>query len=606
MLVLVGDFETTVENDRNQESTEVWASALVELFTEKVIILNSIADTFYYLLSLKQNIVLYYHNLKFDGSFWIDYLFRHQNFKNGFKPGTKTFKNQKELNNNEMTYLISNFGEWYSITFKINGKVIEIRDSLKLVRYSVDEIGDSFKTKHKKLNMDYYGEHYAGCFISDEEKQYISNDVLVVKEVLEIFYNEKHKKLTIGSCCMSEFYRSLKYEGIDFDEYFPNLDIPLFPGSDETIHSFVKKTYRGGWCYLKKGCENTVFINGATFDNNSLYPSRMLEEDFPIGLPEYGTGKPVFNQKRKYCFIHIKVCFYLKENYLPTLLINNNLRYGPSYYAVNSLPSNDFTRKTVTIDGVTYDDHMELWLTETDFMLFQKHYNIIDIEYIDYLIFNTAPGAYLFEPYLEKYKRIKENSEGGTRQVAKLFSNNLGGKFGTSTNATYKVASLPKEKDIVSFENVIAEKPSVYCPVAAVMTATGRKVTIEAAQKNYKDFIYSDTDSLHLKTRHPVGIKIDSKKYGFWDKETEWKQGYFIRQKTYIEENEDAYVEKHGDFTLCCAGLPKNCKNKFIDEIKNGTKKITDFKQGLKIFGKLQSKRIKGGVILYEDYFTMQ
>ena len=40
---------------------------------------------------------------------------------------------------------------------------------------------------------------------SESEKKYIENDVLVLKEALEMMFNEKHDKLTIGSCCLSEF-----------------------------------------------------------------------------------------------------------------------------------------------------------------------------------------------------------------------------------------------------------------------------------------------------------------------------------------------------------------------------------------------------------------
>lgn len=40
--------------------------------------------------------------------------------------------------------------------------------------------------------------------ITDEEKKYIANDVLVVKEALEIVFKEGHNGVTIGSCCLKE------------------------------------------------------------------------------------------------------------------------------------------------------------------------------------------------------------------------------------------------------------------------------------------------------------------------------------------------------------------------------------------------------------------
>ena len=43
------------------------------------------------------------------------------------------------------------------------------------------------------------------CNITEKEKEYIANDVLAVKEALEIMFTEGHNKLTIGSCCLEEY-----------------------------------------------------------------------------------------------------------------------------------------------------------------------------------------------------------------------------------------------------------------------------------------------------------------------------------------------------------------------------------------------------------------
>ena len=75
----VGDFETTVYE--GQVNTEVWASACVELYTEDVKIFHSIDETYEYFLSLKTNLVCYYHNLKFDGNFWLWFIMNKTNLK---------------------------------------------------------------------------------------------------------------------------------------------------------------------------------------------------------------------------------------------------------------------------------------------------------------------------------------------------------------------------------------------------------------------------------------------------------------------------------------------------------------------------------------------
>ena len=53
---MVGDFETTVYD--GQTHTEVWASGVVDLWSEDVIIHHSIGETFEYLKNLKENIII--------------------------------------------------------------------------------------------------------------------------------------------------------------------------------------------------------------------------------------------------------------------------------------------------------------------------------------------------------------------------------------------------------------------------------------------------------------------------------------------------------------------------------------------------------------------
>lgn len=217
----VGDFETTVYN--GQLFTEVWASASVELFTEDVKIFGSIDEQFEYFKSLKSNIIVYYHNLKFDGSFWLPFLFQKLKLKQAFNIIDKEkdiveWQNEKDMLNNTFKYSISDRGQWYTIIIKVGGYFIEIRDSLKLLPFSVKRIGESFKTKHKKLDMKYEGLRYANCEINEKEKEYIKNDVLVVKEALEIMQEQGHQKLTIGGCCLEEFKKT--YDKEDYTNFF--------------------------------------------------------------------------------------------------------------------------------------------------------------------------------------------------------------------------------------------------------------------------------------------------------------------------------------------------------------------------------------------------
>lgn len=274
-LYYVGDFETTVFD--GQDYTEVWASGVCPLWTEDAQIFGSIDETFDYLAALKENVCIYYHNLKFDGSFWLDFLLRKKGFSQALNAvGEATwFDKDKFMRNNTFKYSISVFGQWYNIIIKVNNKFIEIRDSLKLLPFSVEQIGKDFRTKHRKLEMEYKGVRWAGCEITPEERDYLKNDLYVIKEALEIMFEEGHNKLTIGSCCLAEFKKI--YSEFEYNKLFPNLYEFMLP-CGVSAGEFVHKSYKGGWCYLNPSKRKKVISNGLTLDVNSLYPSVMHSE----------------------------------------------------------------------------------------------------------------------------------------------------------------------------------------------------------------------------------------------------------------------------------------------------------------------------------------
>lgn len=639
-----GDFETTVY--KGQVNTEVWASACVELFTEDVKIFHSIDEQYKYFLSLDCNVCVYYHNLKFDGAFWLSYLLVDLGYEQAYVKHSDDINDmewlsQKEMKNKTFTYSISNMGQWYRITIKDKNRFIEIRDSLKLLPFSVKRIGESFGTKHKKLDMEYTGFRYAGCEITDSEKKYIANDVLVVKEALEIMFTEGHKKLTIGSCCLGEYKKSIGRK--NYERLFPDVyEIPINPiHSYETAGDWIKYSYRGGWCYLVKGKEKQILTNGTTADVNSLYPSMMSSESgnrYPVGEPTFWYGNFIPDEALKpnrYYFIRIKTRFYIKENMLPFIQIKNNLLYK----GTEALETSDIYNPK---DGKYYSQYIDtkgniqeaivtLTLTMTDFELIKEHYYLVDFEIIDGCYFRSAIG--IFDNYIDKYKKIKVESKGAKRELAKLFLNNLYGKMASSKNSSYKVAYIKEDKSI-GFTTVIAnnKKPG-YIPVGSAITSYARNFTIRAAQKNYygkdKDgFVYADTDSIHcnLSPEKIKGITVHPKDFCCWKLEANWDEAIFIRQKTYIEHvtHEDLQPLDDPFYNIKCAGMPQKCKQLFLRSMQGDLAKddeqltdeerdflskkreLTDFDIGLVVPSKLLPKRIRGGVLLVPTTYEMR
>jgi len=647
----VGDFETTVFE--KQESTEVWASACVELYTDDVQVFHSIDELFTYLINIDGNICIYFHNLKFDGAFWLSYLIRDLEYTQAFYnlpneneiiTDTSKIKQipSKEMKNNSFNYLISNMGQWYKITIKTNNKIIEICDSLKLLPFSVKRIGESFGTKHKKLDIEYTGFRYAGCTITDEEQEYIKNDVLVVKEAIEIMFNDGHDKLTIGSCCLSEFKSIIGR--CEFKEKFPDIfgiSLNSKEYGSENAGEYIRKSYRGGWCYLVEGKANKVYNKGLTADVNSLYPSMMSSESgnrYPVGLPNFWKGNFIPKQAmfdHTFYFIRIRTRFYLKEGMLPTLQIKGNMLYPPREMLRTSDIYDSEKGKYYSFyieNGEIKEAIAELTLTQMDFELLKKHYELVDLEILDGCWFYTEPD--IFDEYIDKYKKIKLTTKGAKKEEAKLFLNNLYGKMASSTNSSFKIAYLKEDQSLGYYTVVQFNKKAGYIPIGSAITSYARNFTIKAAQENFygddkPGFIYADTDSIHcdLDVDQVKGIDIHDKNFCCWKIESYWDEGYFVRPKTYIEHVTHVDGKEVDNFySVTCAGMPDRCKKLFLrsmqgdlydpdqdkdaskDEIKFLSKKrnIKDFNIGLEVPGKLLPKNIKGGIVLKETTYKMR
>ena len=640
--VYMADLETTVY--AGQTFTEAWASALIDMDAptepEYVMIHKSLDETLYYLGERHEDAILYYHNLKFDGQFWLYFLIHDMHFTQLIYNADEDVKmgNPKDLKNKDLVYMISDMGDWYTITFRYKGCTITLRDSLKLLPFSVEVIGKSFKTKYQKLTMEYYGKRHAGGPISPEEEEYIAHDLLVVKEALGIMFEEGHDSLTIGSCCLNEFKTLTgKY---DYSHLYPKLNEIILDPEEygaSNADEYIRNSYRGGWCYLVKGAENKRYKNGTTADVNSLYPSMMSSQSgnkYPFGKPCFFKGDIPEKQKEfgRYYFLRIKCRFYLKPGKLPFIQLKGNKLYRQTDILETSdvydKRTGKYYSKYKTPDGELHDTAVTMTLTCTDWELLKEHYELKDLEILDGCWFFCAEG--MFDTYINKYKELKMTSKGAKRQIAKLFLNNLYGKLATSPISSFKYCEDSEEglKFHVQHE---MDKDPVYIAAGSAVTSYSRNFTIRAAQANFygadkPGFKYADTDSIHcdLAPDQIKGIRVDDNDFCAWKLESCWDEALFIRKKTYIEHvtHEDLKPIPEPYYNVKCAGMPENCKQLFLKsmsqeydpkdytdeelEFLKTKRTLDDFNIGLQVPGKLLPYVIPGGVILQPTEFTMR
>lgn len=565
------DFETATWLE---DSSYVWAWAVSEIGNEDNIKIGNTIDSFMKFIEENKNSKYYFHNLQFDGTFILDYL-----FKNGFE----FIKDKKERRSKTFTTLINDMGMFYTIEvyFSVKGKRISkvtFIDSLKIIPFSVDKIAKSFGLPISKLDLDYNTPRELEHELTEHEIDYIKNDVKIVAMALKVLFDEGLTGITSASNALKDFKK--EYKGNKFEELFPN--IPFQIDFDLREHG----AYKGGFTYLNDIYKEIDVGEGEVLDVNSLYPSVMRNELMPIGHAIPFDGK--YEDDPEYpLYIQIFTCaFEVKKDKIPTIQIKGD------YFVENEY------LKTTDSELVT------LALSNIDLKLFLEQYDVYDMEYKRGYKFKGMHG--LFDHYIDKWteRKIKATIEGnkGQRALAKLMLNSLYGKFATSKTIQCKIPYLDSDGIIKYNLGEEEEVDGLYLPIGIFITSYARNKTIRTSQaiKSYsiekygKDmYCYSDTDSVH--TLLPIEelkqfCEIDDVKLGAWKHESHFTKARFIRQKCYLEMIDN-------EVKITCAGMPQSCY-KYVEWEK--------FRTGFTCPGKLIFKRVKGGVKLIETEFTIK
>lgn len=591
------DFETTTDED----DCRVWAYSMSNIEDpEKFIYGTSIEEFFENISEGSENYKIWFHNLKFDGVFILNYL-----FLNGYEWVGK----KEDIKNNTFTTLITDMGQFYSITVyfkKYNRKYrkVEFFDSLKIFpNFSVERVAEGFNLPIRKLKIDYRKFRPVGYQLDDDEIAYIRNDVEIMSRALKFMFEQGMNKMTIASDALSDYKKRIK----GYRRKFPALPLE--------IDKDIRYSYKGGFTYVNDKYKEKPLGKGIVLDVNSLYPSCMVNYPLPYGMPVLFSGKYEYDTIYPLYVQSITCRFELKPNKIPTIQLKNSLSFTANEWLSSS------NGESVT-----------LYLTKPDFELFEKHYNIYDPTYNGGWKFMGATG--MFDDYINYWtaQKIKAGKEGNAplRQLSKLCLNSLYGKFGTNPHGRLKQPFMTDDGVLKEALLPEVERSPGYVAVASYVTSYGRVKTISSSQairdytmKKYGEdrYYYSDTDSIHanlsdedLEDLKDI-IEVDDYKLGYWAKEAEFTRAMYIRQKCYVEEID-------GKICPTIAGMPKYLAPLItFENFKKGftTSGLTIEQMALlaskngasedeieKLHHKLTYKYVQGGVILADTDFTIK
>lgn len=554
-MLYTADFETTTD----PADCRVWAYGICEIGNPDNFTYGNDINGFMKWANEQGKATVYFHNLKFDGEFILCWL-----FENGFK----YVDDRRDLEKNTFTTLISDKGQFYSmeICFERKGKEkksLTIYDSLKILPFSVAAIAKGFNLPISKLEIDYQETREIGHELTQQEIDYLRNDVDIVARALNTLFEQGLTKMTQGSNALYDYKQTVGTK--NFNKWFP------IPDYD----SDIRQSYKGGFTYLNPKFKELDLSEGIVLDVNSLYPYVMYYQPLPYGEGIFFNGK--YKPDKIYnLYVQMFTCqFELKPGYIPTIQLKNNLSFVPTQYLESS-------------DG----EDVTLCLTNVDLELFMEHYNVYNIEYHSGWKFKSTVG--LFKDYIDKWNKVKMestlNGNKAMRTLAKLMLNALYGKFSLNPNVQSKIPWY--DNGIVKYK--LGEKETrdpIYIPVGTFITAWARYKTISSAQKVYDRFVYADTDSLHLiGTEIPDMLEVDPVKLGAWKHESTFTRARFIRQKSYIEEID-------GVLNITCAGMPERCYQ-FVT--------WDNFHTGMSYAGKLGMTHVNGGIVLKDIPFSIK
>lgn len=585
-MLYTADFETTTKRPGDMTSVRVWAWATCSIDDPNDFTIGKDMQTFMEWIGEHPG-RYYFHNLRYDGKYLVDYL-----FKSGWM-----FVPTRPKKTKQFTSIISRMGQWYSISLRMWSKttkrseVITIWDSTKLLPLSVKDVAKAFDLDEGKGDLDYETWRPEGHELTDEERDYIRRDVQIMAKALHIcVIDENMDKMTIGGNAMKSWKKG--YDG-KWRLVFPKLG--------NACDLQIRQAYRGGFTYCMPEFKDADVYDGMSLDFNSMYPSMMISKDFPYGEPVPFEGRYVPDKTHPLYVQRMLVTWSLKPTGIPFMKPSTNGIFDDHEYPP------------------VVDEPVDIWVSSIDLELMSMMYDIDVWEYRGGWKFCSMPGTRIFGEYVSYWGDRKAKSKGPQRLIAKLFLNNLYGKFATRPENITKMPAFDEDNQLVTmhdsnrypgktvdgkdtFVDLSTRPPEpVYIPIAVFCTAYARQTLLTAAMANRDRFVYCDTDSLHLIGQDvPTGIPIDDAKLGHWKIEGTFSHARHIRAKTYM-------WDLNGQVDVVCAGMPDQLKEKVTwENFHEGFSNIDECGNVKPGWGKLLPKTVNGGVILYEGKFEIK
>lgn len=536
------DFETTTAA-YSTDMTKVWLYYIENIFDERD---NNIGvhmkGFFNFLEEQNMETIVFFHNLNWDGEFLLNYLCENYQYRKQ-EVGQWNLK----LKKGEWNNMSDGVSSHYVIQFiNKNDCRIKFLCSYKQLMSSVAQLmGVKTQEGEDKDKIDYDITVLPKSIkdLTPGQITYVKQDVKAVIPHMRELIEKYGDNLGITSSGTAIKMVRKKIKPGMYDMYFDNKINAGYLDKKGLYHEgmwdYLKRGYLGGWTTLGLNVAKTIWDNISVYDINSLYPYIMRNFKLPIGEP--------IHCRRKTCnhlrFLEVNFDFKIKEGGVPFIPETGGYALHIEYLSEGRNHLGYFTDSMWELIKEEYDVSRSFIVRETHFV--------------------GKEG--LFKDYIDDFQEMKQHAVKGSFEYlfSKLMQNQVYGKFGMSPlRKKYYFRPFDKEKDTRKDIVIYGDKHKMvqdydwdltnpsYIPMALWITSLAKIETIKAAnianrlcRHMRKDgaFLYSDTDSIHLsmckdcKTKLERIIRVHPTELGAWDNEGNFKHGYYLKRKFYLE-----------------------------------------------------------------------
>lgn len=455
---------------------------------------------------------------------------------------------------------------------------IKFLDSFQITHMSLAKLAKRYCTTQKMVgDIDYTILRNAtdGKYLTDKEMKYCENDVLILCEFAEYYFNKYLSNNELIYTETSIVRHSLKKAFKEQNQITKQDIFEMYPKTFNEYLMYMEYLFAGGWVKSSVDAFGKILSNIKCKDITSSYPAQIAHRYYPVSKFKSIKidSKQMFNNMlNRYCCILDVTLFNVKKTTIHSII------------STSKIVNTDTGRILVDNGRIAEVEKVRLLMTELDWDIFNKFYDYdkfkIIINSFKIAVRGKLP-SYVVSTMLDAYERKEElKLQGKDYFNEKCFVNMFYGCFVTKIHKFNYVVKIDGQitKELNDYYKQI--RSSVLSPFWGIWcTSWARYQELSAVYANADCVVYGDTDSVkghdmpddYFNNYNAEQIEKNKKlceKYnknfelikelGCWDTEPTYKLFKTIGCKRYIG------FDENNKLSVTIAGVPKGTLEKIV------------------------------------------